>query len=96
MKRFIEKYFIAPLGDYVANKVNLYIKQEAMKDMAWDVFSTLGLEELEKIIEDGNENRKKDGHTNYYNLGEIYAKRIKGITIKRLEEILRSLSEVNI
>ena len=94
MNGLIKKYIVEPLSDRVAEKVISYWKTEAMGEMAWEVFSTLGLQELEEIVVQAKKNKKLKGHNDYFNLGEIYSKRIKTITIKRLEEVLNKLSKV--
>lgn len=94
MNSIIKKYFIEPLGDYIAWKVISYWKTEAMQEMAWEVFSILGLEELEKIAKEGGKNRKRVGHSNFQSLAEIYAKRLKTMTIKRTEDILHKLQSI--
>ena len=83
------------LADMIAEKVNIKIKQDAFKDMAWEVFSTLGLEEIEKVVEAGYENRKAVGHTHYNNLAKVFENRLRGMVIKNLEDILRKLTEIH-
>lgn len=36
------------------------------------VFFSVGLDELEKIVQIGKQNRSKEGHHNYCNLAEVY------------------------
>ena len=64
------------LGEVVANKV----KRELMKEMAWEVFSTLGLDYLEKVLK-----KSKKGRYSYSDLAEAYADYIKTLGYENIK-----------
>lgn len=55
------------------------------------LLSTIGLDDLEKIVEAGKKNRTMVGHTDYSNLAEIYIEIMKGRAKGTFE---RELSEL--
>jgi len=91
----IKKFFIKPLGDYVAQQVIIYWRNEAMEEMAWLVFSTLGLDTLdEALLEKATDNLEKKGHTDYRSISGLYRKRIKKLAIERIKEIEETLKKL--
>lgn len=55
------------------------------------MLSDIGLDDLEKIIQKGKDNRKRVGHTDYTNLTEIYLMTMRG----RLHEIAQDHASRN-
>lgn len=77
-------------AEIVAEKVISKVKGGAFREMAWDIFSTLGLQALEDIlVEQKNSGKQID----YYNIARIYEKRLRGMAIRDLEKLLNHLTE---
>ena len=96
MKKIIHKLFVEPLGDYIAEKVISYWRTHGMSDMAWSVFSWLGLDEIEKAIEEQKKKDKNKSINSYSSLAEVYNKRLKNMTRERLQKALDKLTELEL
>lgn len=72
-KRKIRKYFYRCLIQPIIQRLKTVILEENF----YKFFMDIGVDDLEKIIIKGNENRKIFGHTNYRDLAEYYSKIIQ-------------------
>ena len=62
------------MAERVANKVRMDITRE--------ILVSIGIDKLEKVVEQGKKNRIKEGHSNYTNLAELYIQQIYGTNQK--------------
>ena len=74
--------------DKLADRISIQLRKDLIKEMAWDVFSTLGLRELEDLIQ-----QSKDKDEKYVNMGKVYEERLRGMTIQRLENVINRLTD---
>lgn len=51
-----------------------WIANETKYEVIHEMIAVIGLDELEKIVEQGKKNRGIDGHSNYTNLAKLYIK----------------------
>lgn len=86
--KILDRFIIYPIAERIAS----ILKRSLIKDMAWDVFSTLGISELENIIKQAKTNQKEVGHNDYTNLGKVYEERLRGMAIERLQKVLSDLT----
>lgn len=84
---------IDKLLENIAERVARKVKKDLVREMAWDVFSTLGIAELEEVLKQAKENAKTDGHNNYTNLGIVFEERLRGHSIERLKQVLSRLTD---
>ena len=73
----------------------LWAVHDARKSLVDDIFARIGIDELEEIIEKGKENRKEKGHTDYTNLGQLYAREIWTNQPHRIEELEKENKDLN-
>ena len=94
IKNLIHKYFVEPLGNYVAWKVTTEWRTKGMQEMAWEVFSTLGMDELEKAIEETKKKKNLPKGSFYETLSDVYAERLRNMSYERLQKVKEILDEL--
>lgn len=75
MKDLLDKYLINPLVSALAPRLSAMIRHDLIKDFAHEVFSVVGVEDLEALVKRAKENRKTKGHSDYVDLAGFMVER---------------------